>query len=99
MKLSERELELRRRREEAVALAELEAAREAEFRRLREEHYRASRNKVGNVTKRMDTVTKLVEGKRGRGRPSLSGVKMTDAERSRRYRARKKHGAEQGPAD
>jgi len=61
-------------------------------RRRRAEHY-ASQNNGEVVTKRVDIVTKIVKGKkRGRGRPSLSGSPMTDAERARRYRARKKAG-------
>lgn len=55
----------------------------------------ALRNKPGTVTKVVDTVTKVIEGKSGPksgkiGRPSLLGTAMTDAERMRRYRARKR---------
>lgn len=110
MKPTEREAELRRLREEALA-AEAERAiaedKVREERKAREAHYRylksiaddlsrpkepgVSRNNGGIVTKRMDIVTKINHGgKRGRGRPPLLETKMSDAERARRYRARKK---------
>ncbi len=96
--------ELRERREAAVAAEEARRKREAERLAYFAAQERAGavtevepplRNKPGTVTKGVDTVTKVVEGKSSLksgkiGRPSLLGTAMTDAERMRRYRAKRR---------
>ncbi len=93
-KPSARELELRERREAAIAAEEARVRREEE----RRAHYEGKRRaeavtKINGVCdeNHLASVTKIIEGKkRGRGRPTLLGSPMTGAERTRRYRARLK---------
>jgi len=94
-KISERELELRARREAAYLAAEDAGRRVAERAAWHEERRRAEAATENGVatenslpaTEIHATINRVI--KRGRGRPRKEGA-LSSTERSRRYRARKK---------